>query len=106
VGDPPRSGAYKNGNEESTSHYVITLSIPSHGRVNGTVTFIGANGSATNELTFTGTTRFGTASVTTSTGHTLSMAYSDEGFDFGLGCDGVFHFAESHADCMFAFDHN
>jgi hypothetical protein len=100
VGAPPNSGSYYNEGGEGP-HYIVSLSVPSHGRVNGTVTFQGQNGSLSNELTFSGTTRFGVAAITTSTGHNLTMGYNDSGIDFGFGCIGVFRFVESHAQCMF-----
>jgi hypothetical protein len=101
VGKPPRSGSYFNGGDESMPHYIVTLSVPSHGRVNGTLTYQYQNGTLANELTFSGTTRFGVATVTTNTGHNLTMGFGDNGIDFGFGCIGVFRLAQSHAECMF-----
>lgn len=105
-GESPKSGTYTNG-PDGTPHYILTVSVPAPGQVNGNVTMVYQNGSTELAFTFTGVTKSTTmtATLTTSTGRTVSALYlprsrARSSFTF-KDCTSYLKWAKSASECDF-----
>lgn len=105
-GESPKSGTYTNG-PDGTPHYILTVSVPAPGQVDGNVKMTYQNGRTEVAFTFTGVTKSTTmtATLTTSTGRTVSALYlprarARSSFTFN-DCTSYLKWAKSASECEF-----
>lgn len=106
LGASPKSGTYTNG-PDGTPHYILTVSVPAPGQVDGNVKMMYQNGRTEVAFTFTGVTKSTTmtATLTTSTGRTVSALYlprarARSSFTFN-DCTSYLKWAKSASECEF-----
>jgi hypothetical protein len=100
AGSLPPAGVYTDG-PQGTPHYTVDLTSSSTTALSGSVTFTFQDGRTQTVFTFTGTPSAGKASLTTSTGKTLSAAYTGTSILLE-SCTAYLQYAASDSQCTFS----
>jgi hypothetical protein len=100
VGNLPPVGTYTDG-PQGTPHYTLVLTTSSATSLAGSVNFIFQDGRTQTVFTFSGTPSTGNASLTTSSGKTVSATYTSSSITLA-SCTTYLQYAANDSECTFA----
>jgi hypothetical protein len=100
TGGLPATGKYADG-PVGTPHYVLDLTESSGNTMAGSISFVFQDGRTQSEMSFSGTTSSGTATLSTSPGdRTITATYTSSSITLA-SCTGYLQYAQNDKECTF-----